>query len=382
MYTTYMKNCSIDISAPALRHNIKMISKKLPRKTELMCVIKANAYGHGFDEVSTLLKDETLVDWFAVFNFDDAIKLRHKTKKPILVLANTPLTHWNIACQKKISITLSTLDELKKLTKYNHHKKLKWHLKVDTGLGRQGLLSSDILKSVALLDRHRLTPEGLFSHFSGVEEKQFDTYSFDQYALLIEWKNALSAINIHPKLHISGTAGVLRYDLFALDIVRIGLGLYGLWPSGEVKKTVVDKDFFKPVLSFKTHISELKTLPSGSSIAYDCTYTLTKESKIAILPVGYWDGLPRTLSSKGMVLIQGKRVPIIGRIMMNMCVVDVTCIQGVKQGDMVTLIGKDDKEELTVDEFARLAGTINCEVVTRLNPTIPRKITGLQKKAK
>ncbi len=377
-----MKNCSIEISAPALRHNIKVISKKLPKKSKLLCVIKANAYGHGFDEVSTILKDVPLVDWFGVFDFNDAIRLRQKTKKPILVLANTPESFWDTACKEKISITLSAGDELKQLTKYENNKKLKWHLKVDTGLGRQGLLSSDMLKTVALLDRHSLKPEGLYSHFSGVEEKQFDKYSFNQYTMLIAWKNALSAINLHPLLHISGTAGVLRHDLFGLDMVRIGLGTYGLWPSQEVKKTVSDNKFLKPVLSFKTHISEMKTLPGGAKVAYDCTHTLTQEAKVAIRPVGYWDGLPRTLSSKGIVLVRGKRAPIIGRIMMNMCVIDTTHIPAVKQGDTVTIIGKDKTEEVTTDEFASLAGTINYEVVTRLNPTIERKITGLQKKAK
>jgi cellobiose-specific phosphotransferase system component IIB len=118
-----MKNCSIEISAPALRHNIKVLSKKLPKKTKLLCVIKANAYGHGFDEVSTILNDVPLVDWFGVFDFDDAVRLRQKTKKPILVLANTPHLFWDTACKKKISITLSTGDELKQLTKYENNKK-------------------------------------------------------------------------------------------------------------------------------------------------------------------------------------------------------------------------------------------------------------------
>jgi alanine racemase len=377
-----MNNCWIEISAPALQNNLNVLSKKMRGSSELMFVVKSNAYGHGLTEVSQITKYENTIDWFAVFDFKDALQLRQKTKKPILVLFNTTPDLWKLAVKYDITVTISTLSSLKKLALSQYKKKLSWHLKVDTGLCRQGLLESDINQVVALFNKHNYHPKGLYSHFSGIEDALFDSYSFKQYTSFMSWKDALSKIHIHPKLHISGTSGTLRYDQFNLDIVRVGIGAYGLWTSEKLKNKMHPYINLKPVLSLKSRVSEIKYLLKGSKIAYDCTYTLKRDSRIAVLPVGYWDGIPRSLSSNGTVLIRGKRAHIIGRIMMNMCVIDITEVDGVKPGDIVTFIGKDKKQEITVDELACQAKTINYEIVTRLNPSIQRIITGLQKKTR
>lgn len=364
----------IEINAKALVSNVKNFKKILPKKTDLMCVIKANAYGHGLDQVMNILKDAPQVSWFSVFSFEDALRVRTYTDKKILVLCNTNTSYWNLAIKKNISITISSMPELLELSTYKHKKKLAWHLKVDTGLHRQGFLRRELSHVITLIEKHNLTPEGLYSHFSGVETKAFDHYSEKQYRELCEWKQAFASIGITPKVHIAGTAGNIRHSEYSCDIARLGIGLYGLYPSDEAQKKIGKRDFFKPVLSFHTSISEVKTIPKGSFIAYDCTYKTKTDTTIAILPVGYYDGLPRTLSSRGKVLIQGKYAPILGRIMMNMCIIDVSHIQGVKEGEKVTIIGIQGKQTLSAEELAHLAGTINYELVTRLNPAIPRKI--------
>lgn len=375
------ENSLIEIDRRALLFNIQYIKKTLPQKTATMCVVKANAYGHGLAEIISLLKDEVSVDWFAVFDFQDALFIRKYSTKPILVLVNTLPIFWEEARKKNISITISSFETLESLISYTHHKKIHFHVKVDTGLGRQGFLMKDMSRVMALLDSKRLVPQGLYSHFSGVEETQFDQYSMEQYKKLLDWKYAFADIHMHPRIHMSATAGVLRYTDFACDIARIGIGMYGLWPSADTRESQ-KKDVLKPVLSWKTYISEIKNVEKGSAIAYDLTYRVDRASRIAILPVGYFDGLPRSLSNKGYVLVNGQKAPILGRIMMNMCVVDVTDISKARSGDEVVLIGKQKKEILSAETLAHMASTINYELVTRLYPFINRVILPLQKKQK
>lgn len=374
-------NSLIQIDAQALRSNVRSLAKTLPKKTATMCVVKANAYGHGLSEIVSVLKDENTVDWFAVFDFQDALTIRKQSTLPVLLLLNTLPVFWDSAVTKRISVTISSFETLEYLLSYKHNKKIRFHIKVDTGLGRQGFLMKDISKVIALLDSKRLVPEGLYSHFSGVEEKKFDRYSMQQYKQLLEWKRAFADIAMYPRIHMSATAGVLRYADFACDIARFGIGMYGLWPSDDARKSQ-KTDSLKPVLSWKTYISEIKSIPKGSAVAYDLTYIVKRDSTIAILPVGYFDGLPRALSNKGYILVNGQKAPILGRIMMNMCVVDITDIPKVKSGDSVVLIGKQKKSSISVDVVAEAAGTINYELVTRLNPAITRVILPLQKKQK
>lgn len=375
------KNSLIEIDASALLSNVQQIKKTLPKQTKVMCVVKANAYGHGLVEIISILKDEVSVDWFAVFDFQDALFIRKYSTKPILVLVNTLPIFWEEARKKNISITISSFETLESLISYTRNKKIQFHIKVDTGLGRQGFLMKDMSRVMALLDSRRLVPQGLYSHFSGVEETQFDQYSMEQYKKLLDWKHAFADIHMHPHVHMSATAGVLRYTDFACDIARIGIGMYGLWPSDDTRESQ-KKDVLKPVLSWKTYISEIKNVEKGSAIAYDLTYRVGRASRIAILPVGYFDGLPRSLSNKGYVLVNGQKAPILGRIMMNMCVVDVTDIPKARSGDEVVLIGKQKKEILSAETLAHMASTINYELVTRLYPFINRVILPLQKKQK
>ena len=367
-------NTWVEISKKALVSNVTALKKHLPAKTQVMAVVKANAYGHGQKEIVSILAPHKAVDQFAVFDWNDAVAIRKQTAKPILVLCSTSPYFWETAASKNISITISTFDQLKKLRTW-HGKKLRVHIKVDTGLGRQGFLVGDIHRVMALVSQcNNILVEGLYTHFSGTESKKFDTYTKMQFEQLLAWKHAFADIGIHPLIHAGATSGSLRHADLACDIARLGIGIYGLWPSEETQLFTKNVTL-KPVLEWKTYVSEIKEVKAGSAIAYDCTYVVPTDTTIAIVPVGYWDGLPRTLSSHGVVLVAGREVPIIGRIMMNMCVIDITGVPGVREGTLVTLIGQDKHSVLSAEKVADLAGTINYEIVTRINPLIPRHIS-------
>lgn len=370
----FMPMTWLHLDHQALRNNVEMIRRAMPATLDFMAVIKANAYGHGLIPVLEML-EKTEVDWYAVFDFVDALTIRERSLRPVLVLAAATEAYFIPAAQKNITLTISTREALQALLKYTHSKKLLVHLKVDTGLGRQGFTNTDfgfVKKIVKRLPKH-VTIEGLYTHFSATEEKSFDAYTVFQYTQIEQWRALLLELGHHPLVHAGATSGTLRFPHFPLDIARIGIGLYGLWPSRDVEKDTHAVELM-PVLSWYARITEVKPLPKGSKIAYNCTATLERDSVVALLPVGYWDGVPRSLSNKGYVLVNGKKAPILGRVMMNMCVVDVTDCGRVRVGDTATIIGADKRLVVSAEEVAALAGTINYEIVTRINPLIPRVI--------
>lgn len=368
---SYTLRTWIEVDTKALRANVSSLRKTLDTKTAFMAVVKANAYGHGLEEVLTVLKKEK-VDWYGVFDEDDALIVRSYTNKPILVLRSTPISFWKDAVAHNITITVSTESQLQALKKWKG-KQPAFHLKVDTGLGRQGFLRADQKKVFAYLKTITgLRFTGLYTHFSGTESKKFDTYTKKQVEELQSWLSLAQASGYSPLTHASATSGALKHSFPDSQIARFGIGLYGLYPSEEIQKQFKSKAKLTPVLSWRTEVSEVKNLKAGSLIAYDCTYKMKRDGKIGLLPVGYWDGIPRSFSNKGSVLVRGIKAPIIGRVMMNMCVVDVSNIKGIKQGDMVTLIGKDGKTTISIEEAGKWADTINYELVTRINPLIPR----------
>lgn len=362
----------IEIDQKALTQNVRIL--KNTSKNDFMAILKANAYGHGLEEIVSVLKNTQAIDWFGVFDFNDALYIRSRTKKSVLVLWATSVNFWHEAQKKNISITLATYAQLNFLLQNaNKFKNLKIHIKVDTGLTRQGFRIEDIQKVIQIVSKlkyHKI--EGLYTHFSGTESKKFDSYTKKQTKELFLWKNSFNEIGQYPKIHANATSGALHQSLKESDINRFGIGLFGLFPSEEIKKQFSSTYPFTPVLSWKTKISELKRVPKGSHVAYDCTYRTKKDSVLAVLPIGYWDGFPRNLSSRGFVLIKGKKASIVGRIMMNMCIVDVSNIQNIKEGDVVVLLGKDGKESISAEDISSLSNTINYEIVTRINPLIKR----------
>ncbi|MBP7846324.1 MAG: alanine racemase [Candidatus Pacebacteria bacterium] len=363
----------VEIDQKALRQNVASLKKVIPKNTVFIAVVKGNAYGHGMLPVSKILEKTKEVDMLAVFTYEEGVLLRKEgIKKPILVLKNATVNDVTLAIKNNLEATISSLEALSKIK----NQKSKIHICVDTGLGRDGFLEDERNNVVSVLKKNKnINVVGLFTHFSGAEEREFDSYTKGQFNGLIEWKKFLNDNNIFPKVHASATSGAFLGKDFALDMVRFGIGLYGLWPSPATKQ-LAKKINLEPVLSWRAKISEIKNLKTGSFVGYDLTYKTKKDTKVAVVPVGYYDGYSRALSGRASALVNGVRVPQIGRVMMNMAVFDVSAVKGVKEGDMITLVGKDKKGsiEISVDELAESRGTINYELVTRINPEILRVI--------
>jgi len=359
----------IEISKKALLNNIAQVKKNLPKKTKFMAVVKSNAYGHGLLEVVDAIENN--VDYLVVFHFKDAILMRKKgVKKPILMLSRIFANQVNLAIKHDIIVTVSTLDILQKVKK-----PLRCHICIDTGLGRDGFLFSQLEEVLTAAKKSKLKIEGIYSHFAAADELDKAAYTKAQIEKLLIWKRAFIKNNFTILTHQAASAGSLMgYSNSEFDLVRIGKALYGNWPSQDVKKTCEKKIKLMPALTWKAKISELRQLKKGSKISYNCTYELKKDSKLAILPIGYFDGISRLSSSKSFVLIGGKKCPQIGRVAMNLIVVDVSSVENVKIGDEAVIIGAQGRAEISATEMGAFAQTSCYEAVTRISSTILRKL--------
>lgn len=364
----------LEINTKAILHNIKEIKKLLPRQTKFMAVIKANAYGHGLLKVGKAV--EKHCDYLAVFDFKDAITLRQNgIKLPLMVLGTAPEECLSDALKFDIEITISSFTALQKLIKFSQQKKsakkIQVHICADTGMGRDGFLFKDAkLLLSKLKNQKNFIIKGFYTHFSAVDEAALEQHTQKQISEFASWKKALAEVEIKPIFHQSASAATIRG--IETDIARVGIALYGLWPSLEIRDNLKNKLELKPALSWKARIIDIRNLPKNSPISYGLTHKLKRDSKLAVLPIGYYDGVPRITSSKGHFLVKGKKVPQIGRITMNMVVLDVTDLSGVKVGDIVTIIGVDGKNHITAEDWGNWAQTIAYEITTRLNADMVR----------
>lgn len=371
----------IEVDKKALKHNYQVLRKSISPKCLLMSVVKSNAYGHSLldfsEEVSKLG-----ADWLGVDSVVEAIALRTgkaEIKKPILILGFTLPGMMKEAVLNDVSLTLSSFESLKALEKITGtgNKKIKIHIKVDTGMHRQGFLEKDLDKVIMSLKsllskKNNLVIEGLFTHFAAGKNPDFPKFTINQLHEFEKWKVAFKEAGWKPIVHAAASAGTLLFPEAHFDMVRLGISLYGIWPSEEVRLGVGSKISLRPILSWKTLIGEIKTVPAGSKIGYDCTETLGKETQIANCPIGYWHGFPRSLSSVGYVLVGGKKCKVLGRVSMDMITIDVGGVKGLKVGAEVVVLGKQDVHELEAHDMAILAGTSSYEIVTRINPLIKR----------
>ena len=372
MMEQYLKRPAwIEIDLSALEHNYKFIRSKINSETKIAAVVKANAYGHGAAKVAKKLS-QLGVEYFCVGSPDEGIELREVgIKKPILVLAEVLDSQYQDIIKGDLIQTAASINTLKALNQagIKANKIIKVHLKFDTGMGRIGFFPEDLLEIYQLAEKLKnIKVEGVFSHFARADEKDKE-FSFQQ---LKRFKSALNKIKAAgfklPQLHIANSAAVIDLTKTSLDLVRPGIMLYGLLPSNQLK----NEAYLKPLLSFKTRIVQLRTLPAGSAVSYGSTYTTEKDEMIAVLPIGYKDGYPRLLSNQGEVLINGKRAPIRGRVCMGQTIVSVEQIENVEVGDEVVLIGKQSKEEISATEIADLVGTINYEIICNLSERLKR----------
>ncbi len=361
--------CIIDHDA--LRWNLAQIRKRVGAKVKILSMVKANGYGHGAAAVARTL-EASGGDAFGVATVEEALELRQAgIRAPILVLAGvyptqvklflahalTPVVHDSIGLRRlddavqKLGATLSA------------------HLKVDTGMGRLGLLPAEADSWIGELKKLRgLKLEGIFSHFAHAESVQGE-YTRKQLEIFNSIIEKLRAENICPPLvHFANSAATIALPSAYFDMVRPGIMLYGVYPSPEMANRIA----LKPALAWKTNILQLKRVPAGTSISYGQTFITERESLIATLPVGYADGYPRLLSNRGQALVRGQRAPVVGRVCMDLTMIDVTDIRQVEQGDEVVLLGRQNDAEISADEMATWANTISYEILTSIGARVPR----------
>lgn len=363
----------IDIDRDKLRHNYHVFRDLIAPSCLLAAVVKSNAYGHSLVDCAAELS-RLGVDCLMTDSITEAVKLREQgITKPILVLGYTLPTMVALAIEHRISLSISSfqaLDALRELDTTD----LRVHLKFDTGMCRQGFFAEDAAKLLDLLIHEfpQITIEGVFTHFASAKNPAFSDDTKQQLAKFAIIISECKRRGLKVIRHAAATAGTLLFPESHFDMVRVGIGLYGLWPAAQVEAACSDRLELRPILAWKSVISEIKSVPAASRIGYDGSETVVRDSRLGIVPIGYWHGYDRSLSSIGRVLINDQSAKVLGRVSMDMLIIDLTNINQVAVGDQVTLLGRDHHQQISAEEVARLAETSNYEIVTRLNPLIKR----------
>ena len=361
-----------EINLDAIVKNVDNLMALTKENTGALAVVKADGYGHGDVAVAKAVAQK--VTGYAVASLDEAVNLRENgVKKPILVLGYVDPYEFDILVSHEITATVFDVETAQLLADAARvqKKQAHCHIKVDTGMRRIGLEPDEngiaIVKQITALKE--LSADGIFTHFAASDETD-KTSAEHQFKLFTDFTGRLEKEGIHfTYRHCANSAAVIDMPQVDLDMVRLGIAMYGMYPSDEVKKEKVE---LFPALDLKSHITMVKEIPAGEKVSYGGTFTTTRTTKLATVSVGYGDGYPRALSSKGYVLVRGQKAPIVGRVCMDQMMVDVTDIKNVTRADIVTLIGKDGDAEITVEEIAALAGTFNYEFVCDLGKRIPR----------
>jgi len=361
-----------EIDLTAIASNVELACRLAGPSAHVMAVVKANAYGHGVVEVARVAL-ATGATWLGVAIPEEAIPLRiADIASRILVLGPIAPDQADLVADHGLDQCVCDQAEAEALNCAGRARGriLALHLKVDTGMGRVGLHPREVrsmAERIAALPSVRLV--GLMTHFADAEAEVPD-FAREQLARFLQVARDLSGAGIPvPLRHAANSAGLLHLPEARLDLVRPGIMLYGYHPRGRRHPA---EPALRPALRFRTAISQLKDVPRGASVSYGRTFVAPRDLRVATLPVGYADGWGRLLSNRGQVLIRGQRVPVIGRVCMDMTMVDVTGLQEVRVGDEVVLIGRQGREELTADEVAEAQGTISYEVLCRIGPRVPR----------
>lgn len=362
------------INLDAILYNMNSMHQNISEDTKIMAVIKADGYGHGAAEVAECIEHLDYLAGYAVATVEEGLILRnHGIKKPILILGYAFPDQYDELIAADMRPTVFTREMAQELSQAAGEMGVDCpiHFAVDTGMSRIGYQvteeAADEMAQIARLPH--IMVEGIFTHFARADEAD-KTSAEEQLALFEKMISMLEERGIKiPIKHCSNSAGIVELKEANMDMVRAGITLYGLWPSEEVHRDIID---LKPALSLITHVAYVKDLEAGRAISYGGTYVTKRPSRIATIPVGYADGYARGLSNKGAVLIHGKRAPICGRVCMDQFMVDVTDIPEVKMGDEVILIGSAGEETITMEEVGELSGRFNYEFVCNLGKRIPR----------
>ncbi|MDO8537201.1 MAG: alanine racemase [bacterium] len=385
----------IEIDSRAVKKNYATFRKLISPKTKLWAVVKSNAYGHGLIVFSKLAQ-KLGVDGFCVDSLVEGLRLRKEgIKKPILVLGPTLPALFREAEKNKITISISNFEALKSLARSKA--KPQFHLKIDTGMHRQGFYLNDLSQVIKIISKSEFLIsklKGIYTHFASAKDINYPTYTEKQFS---EFQKATKLFSARGgsafggerlMYHCAATGATLINPKYHLDAVRVGIGLYGLWPSKELEMQLrrsaarggrssdpraseLPRVELHPVLSWRAVVSEVKNLNQGDYVGYDLAERVHKKTKMAILPIGYWHGFPRALSGAGEVLVRGHRANVLGRVSMDLVIIDARNTRCVS-GEVATLIGRDNNDEILAYDVAQKAGTIHYELLTRLNPLIER----------
>lgn len=373
----------IELSRPALEQNVKALAR-LARGRVLAPSVKANAYGHGLPQIVSMLIPLKQVEYLSVHSIEEALTCReHGWPRKIMLLGPVPPVALGLVVEcnlEPVVFDRECLLGLGKLSKQTG-KQIRAHVKLETGTNRQGIAEKELPAFAKIFKRYPLLkPYGASTHFANIEDTtshEYALYQLDEFVTLV---NRMRKLGIGPKVrHTASSAAMILFEKTRFDLVRPGISLYGHWPSKETYVSFLmsggHNELFAPTLSWKTRVTQIKHVKAGAFVGYGCTFRTTTPTKLAVLPIGYYDGYARSLSNQAYVLIRGKRAPVRGRICMNLTMVDVTHIPGVELHETVTLIGKDQGENISVEQLGAWAGSINYEMLARLSAAIPRLIT-------
>lgn len=363
-----------EVDLDAIAHNLREIRRITNKKSEIMGVVKADAYGHGVMEVvRTILENGATC--LAVSMLDEAIQLRkNNIDVPILILSYTDPIRAADIIKYNVTQAVFSHDLARALSEeaVRQRKNVKIHIKIDTGMTRVGFMPgySAVKNVLEICKLPRIIVEGIFTHFASADEadKSYTNMQFERFMGIC---NELNRIGVYiPIKHVANSAAIIEFPNMHLNLVRPGIIQYGMYPSDEVDKSKID---LKSAMTLKANVILVKEVENNTYISYGRTFKTSRVSKIATIPIGYADGYTRLMSNKGKVLINGEFAPVVGRICMDQCLVDVTDFKSeVKVGDEVVIFGRQGGNEITVEDIASIMGTINYEVVCIIGKRIPR----------
>ncbi len=369
----------VELDRTAPEHNLRQLRAGAAPGVIACAVIKSNAYGHGAAQIASLLPS---AEWFGVNSLEEGLELRRLgITRPILLVGHVALAELEAAVEADLGLTVYNRETVERLSACaTLSRPARVHVKVDTGTSRQGVLPEQLEDFLVHVKRSRnLTLEGISTHYANIEDTLNHEYAELQIA---RFASALGVVDRTvgrpPFIHTACSAAALLFSSTHYTMLRSGIALYGLWPSRETLLAAREKGGsvpdFRPVLTWKTRIVQIKTIPEGSYVGYGCSYKTMRKTTLGVLPVGYADGYDRALGNRAHVLVRGRRAPVLGRICMNLCMVDLTDVPGSKLEDEVVLLGKSGEERISAETMAEWAGTINYEIVTRISPLLPRKV--------
>jgi len=371
----------IEIDAAALRHNLRTFKNIVTPGVSLAAVVKANAYGHGLSEVAPIAAAE--VDWLAVHSAEEARSIRRLgVDSPIMIMGFVPPTELH-DLDKDVHVFVSAIDVIRWIGDYRRSSgiSLPLHVKIDTGTHRQGVAVPRISEFCRAAAEEGLSVVGAATHFANIEdtlEHAFARLQIRQFEAALE--RLRGELGGNPDfVHAACSAAALLFRETDFNLIRLGISAYGHWPSRETKVTWMldhgrDLMELRPVLCWRATIGQIQEVEKSDSVGYGRTWTALRATRLAVIPVGYADGYTRSLGNRARVLVHGRPVPVVGRVCMNIIMVDVTDVPDASVGDEVVIVGSQGDAAVSVEELAGMSGTINYEFLARISPSIPRVV--------